>query len=77
MSDCLEPLHRRGSGPGVEDCRGGSRCARGIAGGGRPAQTPAVVAGELGQAFDAYMQEQADAGFAGSMIVVKIRRRPV
>ncbi len=41
------------------------------------AQTSAVVDGGLGQAFDAYMQEQADAGFAGSMIVVKIRKRPV
>ncbi len=41
------------------------------------AQTSAVVAGELGQAFDAYMQQQAGAGFAGSMIVVKIQRRPV
>ena len=35
------------------------------------AQTSSVVIGELGQAFDTYMREQADAGFAGSMIVVK------
>jgi CubicO group peptidase (beta-lactamase class C family) len=35
------------------------------------AQTSTVVDGELGQAFDAYMREQAEAGFAGSMIVVK------